>query len=111
MKDDSRFKLMCFFAAVLTCLVLVMIVLILRRNAIEPVRIPATPAMERRSSIIDLPGIGEDDDVRQDGPEVELIAYPTYHGEVSLDKIGDWLEDPTELLDNTSVSIEGSVEF
>lgn len=90
-------------------MVLLLIARIFMKNDITPVMEEQSDKEEvmEPSSLIPLPVLEkEEEDV-----EIELYAYPTYHGEVSLDKVKDWVEDPSELIDNTSVSFEGKIRF
>lgn len=43
--------------------------------------------------------------------EVELYAYPTYTGPVSFEAVRSWVEDPANLIDDTSFTIRGNIEY
>ena len=109
MKDeDRRNRLLKVAAVILVILVVIALVLLFKPHTINP----EIPYEKKETSIIDIPGIGEKSDpLEKDEAEVDIKVTPQYHGTFSWDKIGDWLEDPSELIDNTSVSIEGKIKF
>lgn len=108
MKDvEKKNKLLIAAVIILSILVLISIYLIFRPHRIE-VEIP----YEDQVSIIDIPGIGEQSSpIDKKKPDVDITVTPQYHGSFYWEKIGEWLKDPTELLDNTSVTVEGKIEF
>ena len=107
-ENDPRTRVLKILAIFLTVLVVIALILLFKPNIID-VDIPED---EGRVSIIDIPGIGEKSDpLEKDEADVDIKVKPEYHGSFSLDKIGEWLEDPSELIDNTSLSIEGKIEF
>ena len=108
MKDvDRKNKLLIAAVIILSILVLVSIYLIFRPHRIE-VEIP----YEEEVTVMEIPGIGEPSSpIDKKEPEVNITVTPQYHGSFYWEKIGEWLKDPTELLDNTSVTVEGNIKF
>ena len=108
MKDeDGRTRLYKALAVILGLLVILAVFLLFRPNTIN-VEIEE----EERTSIIDLPGLGEKSDpLEKKEADVDIRITPQYNGSFSWDKIGDYLEDPSELIDETSINIEGSIRF
>ena len=107
-EEDRRNRLLKVLAIVLSILVVIALVLLFKPYTIYP----EIPYEKDEPSIIDIPGIGErSDPLEKDEAEVDIKVTPQYHGSFSWDKIGEWLEDPSELIDNTSLSIEGKISF
>ncbi len=70
--------------------------------------IPAPEVEPEKSVDFEDMSIGEEGESEV---EVGIIAYPTYTGPVSLDAVKSWIDDPSNLIDDTDFTIRGNIEF
>lgn len=86
------------------CIVLVFFMIFSVRRS----PIPEPDARIEEPVVFEGPTIGEEGENEMD---VDIIAYPTYTGPVSLDAVKSWIEDPSNLIDDTDFTIRGNIEF
>lgn len=94
--------------AILLSLCIVMVLFMIFSVRRSPIPNPPEQTTEEKAVDFENPALGEEGEAET---EVEVFAYPTYTGPVSIDAVKSWVEDPANLIDDTNFTIRGNIEF